>query len=189
FPPEFKHPPKAALLITALRTNTPAQLAGLSEGDLILELNHQPATRLRSFYRTIDLSQPGTLLPVTAWHDGQTMELEVPVGKETYTKCARLGIGLPPRFAALGLWPNPDFSLVVLGFETESLDTRLDVGSAREKYLKSCGPKNYTAEDKGWNAWLAVLWADVSGQVRSQENVVPPIASQPPIAATAAVGH
>jgi len=183
FPPEFKHPPKAALLITALRTNTPAQLAGLGEGDLILELNHQPATRLRTFYRTIDRSEPGTLLPVKAWRDGRTNEFQVPVGRETYARTAILGIRLPPKSAALDLWPNPDFSLVVLGYETESLDSRLDLGSASERYFKRCDPKNYLGKDEDWSVWLAILWADVSKQIRSQENVAPRPASQPPITA------
>src|SRR4051794_8730916 len=48
FPIAFSNAPKAALLITALNTNTPASLAGLTEGDLILEVNHQPATKVHS---------------------------------------------------------------------------------------------------------------------------------------------
>jgi membrane-associated protease RseP (regulator of RpoE activity) len=183
FPPEFKHPPKAALLITTLRTNTPAQLAGLGEGDLILELNHQPATRLRRFYRTIDRSEPGALLPVKAWRDGQAIEVQVPVGRETYNRRATLGIGLPPKFVALGLWPSPDFSLVVLGYETESLDSRFDLGSASERYFKRCDPKNYLGKDEDWSAWLAILWADVTKQIRCQENVAPRAASRPLTAA------
>ncbi|MBW8863612.1 MAG: PDZ domain-containing protein, partial [Verrucomicrobia bacterium] len=52
----------AAVEITTLATNTPARLAGLHEGDFILELNHQPVTSLQTFRRTIDRSAPGTLL-------------------------------------------------------------------------------------------------------------------------------
>ena len=47
FPPGLKHTQKSALLVTALNTNAPASLAGLNEGDLLLELNHKPATRLK----------------------------------------------------------------------------------------------------------------------------------------------
>src|SRR6266567_3944023 len=53
FPAGLKPVKNSALLVTALNTNTPAALAGLNEGDLILELNHQPATRLKDFRRTI----------------------------------------------------------------------------------------------------------------------------------------
>src|SRR5438309_579933 len=59
FPAGFSNAPKAAILVTALSTNTPASLAGLEEGDLILELNHQPATKLRRLRQEIDHSQPG----------------------------------------------------------------------------------------------------------------------------------
>lgn len=183
FPPEFKHPPKAAVLVTTVRTNTPAQLAGLGEGDLILELNHQPATPLRRFYRTIDRCEPGTLLPVKAWRDGRTNDFQVPVGRETYARTAIFAIRFPPKSAALDLWPNPGFSLIVLGYETESLDSRLDLGSASESYFKRCDPKNYASKDEDWNVWLAILCADVSKQIRSQENVAPRAASRPPMAA------
>src|SRR6266581_425497 len=41
FPAGLQHTQKSALLVTALNTNTPAALAGLNEGDLILELVHR----------------------------------------------------------------------------------------------------------------------------------------------------
>src|SRR5437868_8428232 len=63
FPPGLKRTQKSALLITALNTNTPAAVAGLAAGDLILELNHQPATSLKRFRRTIDAAEPGKSLP------------------------------------------------------------------------------------------------------------------------------
>ena len=61
---------KAAVLVKELNTNTPAQLAGLRKGDLILELNHQPVTGLRAFRRIIDQSAPRTGLTVKAWRNG-----------------------------------------------------------------------------------------------------------------------
>ena len=123
------------------------------------------------------------MLPVKAWRDGRTNEFQVPLGRETYSRRATFGIGLPPKFAALGLWPSPDFSLVVLGYETELLDSRLDLGSTSERYFKRCDPKNYAGKDEDWNVWLAILWADVSKQICSQENVAPRPVSRPPIAA------
>ncbi len=181
FPPGLKHPPKAALLVTALGTNTPARLAGLGEGDLILELNHQPATRLRGFYRTIDGSEPGTLLPVKTWHDGQTVECQVPVGRETYDLHVSFGAEL--FFPALWLWPDSGFSLAVLGYEPESLDSRMDLASAREKFLKSCDQKNYRAAEDGWSAWLAILRVGTQKLIHSQENMSPRAPSRPPVGA------
>src|SRR5262245_16415045 len=37
---------KTGVLVTVLSSNTPAALAGLREGDLILEINHAPVQRL-----------------------------------------------------------------------------------------------------------------------------------------------
>src|SRR3954449_13540264 len=48
FPSTFSNAPKAAILITALNTNTPASIAGVEAGDLILELNHQAATKVKN---------------------------------------------------------------------------------------------------------------------------------------------
>src|SRR2546427_9088066 len=52
FPAGLKHKQHSAVLVTALNTNTPASLAGLNEGDLIVELNHQPAAGIKRFRRT-----------------------------------------------------------------------------------------------------------------------------------------
>src|SRR5580692_8598655 len=73
FPKPLAPRPKAAILVAALGTNTPARAAGLRAGDLILALDHQPVGQLSDFRRKIDASEPGTLLPVTAFRDGQTV--------------------------------------------------------------------------------------------------------------------
>jgi S1-C subfamily serine protease len=59
-PKSLQHTQKAAIMVTQLTTNTPAEMAGLSAGDFILEINHQPVTRLQAFRRQIDRSPPGT---------------------------------------------------------------------------------------------------------------------------------
>src|SRR5208282_3591488 len=51
FPSALSNSQNAAILTTSLGTNTPAYLAGLREGDLILELGHQPVTDLPGFWR------------------------------------------------------------------------------------------------------------------------------------------
>src|ERR1044071_4824916 len=71
FPPAFSNPPKSALLVTALNTNTPASLAGLEPGDLIIELNHKPATKVSAFRKTVDRAAAGSLLPLKVWHQGE----------------------------------------------------------------------------------------------------------------------
>jgi membrane-associated protease RseP (regulator of RpoE activity) len=175
FPAGFTNPPKAAILITSLNSNTPASLAGLSEGDLILELNHQPATKLRNLRRTIDQSKPGTLLPVKVWHEGQTAEHNIGVGRETYNNGGVFAIGLPGFFHAVKLWPftpiHAGLSLGVVGFTTEPVSHRRELGSAEEKYFKSCDPKNYQPVDDNWRGWLVIMQAETNKRIRSQELV------------------
>src|SRR4026208_154145 len=76
FPPGFSNAPKAAVLVTALNTNTPAGLAGGDAGALTLDRTHQAATKLQTLRRTIDKCEPGTLLPVKIWREGQIVERE-----------------------------------------------------------------------------------------------------------------
>src|SRR5207245_464693 len=104
FPASFTNAPKAAILVRALNTNTPSGLAGIQEGDLILEANHQPTKKLSRFLSMIDHTKPGTLLPIKLWRDGQTMETSVRAGCETYNKTGMFMIGLLVFFYLSNLW-------------------------------------------------------------------------------------
>jgi membrane-associated protease RseP (regulator of RpoE activity) len=175
FPAGFSNAPKAAILITTLNTNTPASLAGLEAGDLILELNHQPATTLRSLRRTIDNTEPGTLLPVKLWHDGQIVERKIRVGRETYKNVGVFMVGLPGFFQAPKLWPftvgHAGFSLGFAGFKPEPVSDRKELSSVEETYFKNCNPKNYQPTDAGWKVWLVIMQAETHKRIRSQEIV------------------
>jgi hypothetical protein len=116
-PKELAAKQKAAILITSLNTNAPAQAAGLRKDDLVLELNHQPVTRLRDFRRIIDRCEPGNTLAVKAYRDGQTLDFEVPVGKETFRHGGWFRIAFPTVVHGWDLWPNPGFSLVFVGYQ------------------------------------------------------------------------
>jgi hypothetical protein len=170
FPKALRPAQKAGLLVTALSTNTPASLAGLREGDLILQINHQPVTDLSSFRRTIDGTAPGTLLPVQAWRDGQTVEFNVPVGRETYRHLGSLGIGV--CWGNLDLSFNPGFSLVVLGYESPTQD-RAELGSVKSAYLRNCHPGKYEPTDDDWAAWLVILRVSKGKTVLAQETAPP----------------
>src|SRR5215475_10104942 len=84
FPKSLTTNEKKGLLITALSTNTPAYLAGLREGDLILELDHSPITSLRDFRRKIDEMKPGTPLGIRAFRNDVAQDYDITVGRETY---------------------------------------------------------------------------------------------------------
>lgn len=132
-PKELATKQKAAILITSLNTNAPAQAAGLRKDDLVLELNHQPVTRLRDFRRIIDRCEQGRTLAVRAYRDGQTLDFEVPVGTETFRREGSFRIAFPSVVHGWDLWPNPGFSLVFVGYEPNP-GLRQQLGSSKDLF-------------------------------------------------------
>ena len=65
FPKAWSPHPKAGLLLLALNTNTPVYAAGLRQGDVIINVDHQPFKYLRDFRQAIDTSKPGTALSIS----------------------------------------------------------------------------------------------------------------------------
>lgn len=177
FPPLLRSTHKAGILLTALSTNTPAQFAGLHEGDLILELDGQPVTRLQDFRRTIDHSQPGTMLAVRAFREGEILDCKIPVGRETFRRQGELVIALPLITQQMDLWPNPGISLVVLGYEPNP-GHRVELGSVEARYQRSCDPKTYQAINEDWRAWLVIFQLSRHKIILSQERVEPRAASR-----------
>jgi membrane-associated protease RseP (regulator of RpoE activity) len=175
FPPALTNSYKDAFLVTALGSNSPIRTAGLEEGDLILEVNHQPVTKPRDFRKTIDGAKPGAGLPVTVWRNGETNEYEVPVGRETYKKQGNFSIilNLPfPIHTALDLPPNPSFSLVALGFRKDE-DHRDDVNSVKATYVDKYGTAKYQPYERDWRAWLVMFRLERGKVILTQENVAP----------------
>jgi len=162
---------KTALLVTALTSNTPAHLAGCREGDLILEIKGKPVTDLKSFRQIIDSAERGTTLPLKIWREGEVIEPRVTVGRETFRRQSHFAILLIPIIRGIHLWPDPDFSLIALGYEKER--ARKELRSAEETYERNCSPKNYETEYRDWLAWLAILELSRGTIIVSQDNVVP----------------
>ncbi|HXC99830.1 MAG TPA: PDZ domain-containing protein [Verrucomicrobiae bacterium] len=163
---------RAGILITALSSNAPAREAGLREGDLILNVNHQPVTTLKAFRQSIDKIQPGTSLPVTAWRDGRSFECNVQVGREKFENWANftIGIGLPnlSNFGHFDLWPNPGFDLWALGFEQDSGD-RTELSSAESIYRRACNGGEYKPSERDWDVWLVIFSVARGKNIQSQE--------------------
>jgi hypothetical protein len=170
FPEPLRAERKAAILVTALSSNTPARLAGVREGDLILELDHTSMTRLKDFRVIIDRTQPGTSLPVKVYRNGASIDYQIVVGRETFRHCGMLAIGWPPIMRSPDLWPNPDFSLIALGYETEH--GRTELGSVEQSYYRNCNP-NHHPWDGDWDAWLVIFRLMKSKEIVSQEIVEP----------------
>ena len=168
-PNSVKRKPHSAILLTALSTNTPAKLAGFREGDLILELNHEPVSDVSKFHRTIYAIEPGTVVPVKLFRDGEVLEPNVCVGRESYRKGGMFCVQLPPIFERLDLWPNPGFSLIVLGYQRYLRPVEL--GSVEEKYRRSVDRKGYDPKDYQWTSWLVLFEVWRQNHIVSQEPV------------------
>lgn len=170
-PEDLRKTKTSAILITQLYPQTPMTAAGLNAGDLILEINQQPVSSVRKFYQIVDAAQPGTVLSMKAWHDGQLGDYTVRVGRESFVSDGTFAIALPPFVEGLDLWPDPGFSLAVLGYQRDWPRDRKELQSPRELYYKKCDSKGYATVDKGWRAWLVIFKAEASKRIRSQEMV------------------
>jgi len=159
------------LLVTALRTNTPAARSGLREGDLIVRAAGKPVNRMNAFHQAIDTTQPGSNLSVGVLRDGTVFDVPVRAGRETFT---------PTRAIVVGLllsdewdpWPNPSFSLVALGYKREHKRLDLDSPEARFKLAKT-NDKDHPSlrSSEGWEIWLPVLSFSNRKRILSQSDI------------------
>ncbi len=173
FPKELAKRQTSGLLITALGTNTPAYLAGLRAGDLILAVDATPVTKPSPFRERIDAAVPGTPLKLTAYRAGETSEYTLEVGKETYVNWRALMIGTPVLRGA-HLWPPPDFSLIAAGFRAHP--ERRELASAESQYVMECGRRNTPAgktasltSGEGWTCWIPIFQVSAYKEILSQE--------------------
>ena len=186
-PPALTNSYRDALLVTDLGSNSPIREAGLQEGDLILQVNHKPVKKLQDFHQVVDQAEPGTVLPVTAWRDGQTNEYEVPVGKETYKTDGNFSIVLSVPLYRIHLgdldpFPNPDFSLLAVGLQHDHRDRYPDLRSVKAGYLNKYSGSKYEPYERDWRAWLAIFHLERGKTILAQENVPVRAASSPPAA-------
>ena len=154
-PKTLQHTQNAAILITKLETNTPAYLAGFRQGDFVLELNHRPTTSLGGFRRSVDRSEPGTELSAKVWRKGQTLEMNLPVGREKFWTGGTVSLAFPTVVHRWDLWPNPGFSLVLLGYEPNP-GVRRDLGNNRETF------------DDEWTVFLGFVELTVGKRIVSE---------------------
>jgi hypothetical protein len=144
-----------------MTTNAPAEVAGLRKGDFVLEVNHHAVTSLQRFRKTIDRSAPGALLTVRAYRDGEFLNCQVPVGREKYKRGGSITLVVPTVVHRWDLWPNPGFSVVVAGYETNP-------GLRRE--LNSAKPHD-EVYDEDWSLYAGCIELSSGKRVISQEAV------------------
>ena len=172
FPEAASPRPGTGLLLVALSTNTPVYAAGLRAGDVIVDVDHKPIKHLLGFQRQIDAREPGTLLPISAWRDGKTLDCDVNVGRETFRYDSTTIDILSTYAGELHPWPthaNPSVSLIVLGYESTPGE-RAELGSVQNSYLRGCDPE-YEVYDEGWRWWVACIKVTEKEKILAQEQV------------------
>jgi len=69
------------ILVAEVTEDSPADKAGLKAGDVIVEMNGKPVSRVSSFRNRVSLTPPGTKIKLTVFRDGKQKTLSVKVGK------------------------------------------------------------------------------------------------------------
>ena len=176
FPKSLREQQRAGILVTALETNTPAALGGLQAGDLILKVNDQPVEKLGAFFRCLSAIQPGHVVQLSVYRDGEFLDFPVTLGRETYQKEGTISFGL----LLSGDWdplPKPDFSLVALGYKRRV--QRLELNSPETRYRRhvasggapGIGASSGMESSEGWEVWCLILGVSSRKRILSQETI------------------
>ena len=74
---EFKRPIVSEALVTGVERGSPAAQAALAPGDIVTGVSVTELPDLRAIQRAITLVDPGTLLTLAVWHNGERKEVSV----------------------------------------------------------------------------------------------------------------
>lgn len=78
---EFKLPDQSGALISGVQPGTPAEKAGLREGDVIIEFNDRKVTDSRNLRLMVSQSAPGSRATLKYIRDGRTRTVTVTLGE------------------------------------------------------------------------------------------------------------
>ena len=171
---------RRTVYVTQVHAGTPVAQAGLQPADLILAVNGQSLARVRDLQRYVDTAPPGSKVALSISRNGQTLELPVTIGRETFQQwhAVSMGLGLS---AQADLWPNSDFSLFSLlryNFKSNRVDLRsAESVLARQNIGRESTDEAGTRSDEGWNVWFVLIGFDAHKRILSQEPAAPQTAS------------
>lgn len=80
------------VLVAEVVKDSPADLAGLKQGDIILECNGSPIKSLSSFRNEISLMNPETQVVLKVYRKGETLSVSVQLGKSSDEVTATAGV-------------------------------------------------------------------------------------------------
>ena len=72
-------------LVAGVSTNSPAQEAGLQEGDVITAVNGEAITGSSDLKSKISSSEVGDILSLEVYRNGETIQINVTVGEQNTT--------------------------------------------------------------------------------------------------------
>lgn len=176
-PPTLRGRYQHGLLVTRVFPGTPAEKAGLKEGDLILRVSQAPVSTVQNFLKTVDQTTPGTVVTLTIYRGGGEEEVSVKMGRERFKDEHFISVAVGvSSVLKLDLMPNPDFSLLAIGLEHQS--GRLEFSQPEARYLRSLNPAAETdranegaLSEEGWEAWLAIFHIGGHKRIKVQEMV------------------
>src|SRR2546430_2133460 len=134
-PKQLESKQKEGIFVSEVYRNTPLALAGHSVGVMILAVNQQPVEKLATFRQIIDGCKPGSTIALNVFRDGEAQDRKVTVGRETYKNWHDFAIGLVISGTLIvDLIPNPDFSLIALGYSRNQ--QRGELHSPRNEFIR-----------------------------------------------------
>lgn len=71
------------VLLSQVFDDSPAEIAGLTHNDVILEVNGRPVESAVDLQSKISMLKPGTEVELTIWRDGKRKKVEVELGKRS----------------------------------------------------------------------------------------------------------
>lgn len=87
----FKLDKAEGALIAEVAKDSPAEKAGLHQGDIVLKFNQQPVTNIAALRNAVALMKPGTALNLSILREGKTQDVAINIGafpKEGETKAS-----------------------------------------------------------------------------------------------------
>ncbi len=87
----FSMDPGKGVLVAQVSENSPAEKAGLRQGDVIVEYGGKPVTDVGNFRNRVSLTAPGSTETITVLRDGKRKTLKVTIGRLTEDKLIARG--------------------------------------------------------------------------------------------------